>query len=160
MASISKQDLDDRITRFIQYVRSCDSGFKPNESWWMTRDTPCNRDNLPNAFSFVEQIGVSINDMRVHYGRCWATKIGVSLFQPSSTGHRYPWAPGSDSRFLFLFQFPYDVVFQIPVIELASISKQDLDDRVASYVNSDRSDDNSVNFGFRPSTHFSHEVIN
>jgi len=81
MASISKQVIEDRVERFVECVRSSThaDGFELNKHWWITHKNKSNEQNHPNAFTFVEQIGVSNETMTKHYGRYWVRTIGDSL---------------------------------------------------------------------------------
>jgi len=75
MTSISKEAIDNRVTFFVQSVRSSNTstscGFKPNYDWWISHDTKTNKIKHPHAFSFLEQIGVSPDQMISQHGSYW-----------------------------------------------------------------------------------------
>ena len=84
MASISKDVIEDRVARFAEYVRSSDSsmncGFKPCSDWWISHETDTNRKNHENAYTFLDQIGVTTRDMVNHYGAHWVGGLGHKHF--------------------------------------------------------------------------------
>jgi len=75
MTSISKKVVSDRVTLFVQRVRSSDTsinlGFQPNNHWWISHPSDTIKKKHENAYSFLEQIGVSTEQMIASYGKYW-----------------------------------------------------------------------------------------
>jgi hypothetical protein len=75
MESISKKAIYDRVALFVQCVHSSDSsinlGFQPNNHWWISHDTDTNIKKHPRAFTFLQQIGISVGQMEACYGKFW-----------------------------------------------------------------------------------------
>jgi len=63
------------VARIVQRVRSEDSlmnlGFRPNTHWWISHETDTNMKKNLDAFTFLQQIGVSIEQMVASYGKFW-----------------------------------------------------------------------------------------
>ena len=83
MSSLSKQAIVDRVRLFVDSVRNEREGFKPEKCWWLLNETKLSRKKYPDAISLLDQLCISVDDMREHFTAYWSSKIGDTQFGAS-----------------------------------------------------------------------------
>ena len=80
MSSVNREAIEERIRLFAQCIRDESNGFKPEHYWWVLDHNEYSNKKYPNAFSLLEQLGISVEDMKSHVSAYWKSKIGGADF--------------------------------------------------------------------------------
>ncbi len=85
MATLSKAEISERFIKFAELVRLGQfDGIKPETTWWLVNPNSYSQEKeQENDQDFVPihvQLGISADNMKLHYKRYWAGDMGEKSF--------------------------------------------------------------------------------